>query len=168
MHHRFLLPELQIRTVLQGRTRRERREALNTLPPNLEQAFGSTIDRIQKQPDSSVKQATTFLTWIHLAERPLSIDELLEASAIREGDCNLDEENFPSRDTFLESCLGLVTIEKETSTVGLVHFSLQEYLQKTGKILKRTIQEGHDAIGRACLHTSCFSLSRPTRCRKLG
>jgi hypothetical protein len=116
-------------------TRGERREALGTLPPNLEDAFGITVEKIKSQPKPLVNLATTILTWVHLAERPLSIDELLEAYAIREGAHDLDKEYFPSCTTFLGSCLGLVTIEKESLAVRLVHFSLQEYLQKRGAIL---------------------------------
>ena len=142
---------LHIGAVLEARTIRERREALQTLPPNLEEAFGKTIERIKTQPKAWVKQATKILTWIHLAERPLSIDELLEACAIREGDSDLDPNNFPSRGTFLSCCLGLAIVENETSTVRLVHFSLQEYLTKEVQILGRPIGEGHEDMARACL-----------------
>ncbi|OCK74412.1 purine and uridine phosphorylase, partial [Lepidopterella palustris CBS 459.81] len=147
----FLLPVLQIRTVLDERSIRDREEALNTLPPNLEEAFGITIERIQRQPQAWAQQATKILIWINLAERPLSIDELLEACAIREDDHNLDTRGFPSRGTFLDCCLGLAVIEKETSTVRLVHFTLQEYFKTKDQILAQKIQEGHDAIARACL-----------------
>ena len=151
MHYSFLLPVLHIGTVLEARTIRERREALQTLPPNLGEAFGKTMERIQTQPKAWVKQATKILTWIHLAERPLSIDELLEACAIKEGDSDLDPNNFPSRGTFLNCCLGLAIVENETSTVRLVHFSLQEYLTKKVQILGRPIGEGHEDMARACL-----------------
>jgi len=98
-----------------------------------------------------VKQADIILSWTYLVARPLSIDELLEAYAIREGDRDLDVENFPSRKTLLQSCLGLVSIDGETSTVRLVHFSLDKYLKNTGKIISKTIPEGNENIGRACL-----------------
>ena len=142
---------LHIRSVLDERNVRDREEALNTLPPNLEEAFGITMERIQRQSQPLVKQATQILTWINLAERPLSMDELLEANAVRKDDYNLDMRGFPSRGTFLDCCLGLAVIEKETSTVRLVHFSLQEYFKTKGQILDRPIQDGHNAIARACL-----------------
>lgn len=86
-----------------------------------------------------------------MAERPLSIDELLEACTIKEGDSDLDLDNFLSRGTFLNCCLGLAIVENETSTVCLVHFSLQEYLIKEVQILGRPIEEGHENMARACL-----------------
>ncbi|OCK86704.1 purine and uridine phosphorylase, partial [Cenococcum geophilum 1.58] len=147
----FLLPVLHIRTVLDERNVRDRGEALNTLPPNLEEAFGITMERIQRQPQAWVEQATKILTWINLAERPLSINELLEAYAVRENDHDLNIRGFPSRGMFLDCCLGLAIIEKETLTVRLVHFSLQEYFKTKGQILGRPIQDGHNAIARACL-----------------
>ncbi|KAF4635819.1 hypothetical protein G7Y89_g2285 [Cudoniella acicularis] len=150
-HGIFLLPVLHVRTVLDERNVRDREDALKTLPSDLDQAFGVTIERIQRQPTGAVKQAEKVLRWISLAERPLSIDELLEACAVRDGDSDLNKRGFPSRSTFLDCCLGLAIIENETSTVRLVHFSLQEYFNRKKQILNQPILDHHDAIARACL-----------------
>jgi hypothetical protein len=142
---------LHIHNVLDKRNIRDREEALNTLPSNLEHAFGNTIERIQQQPQPSVEQAQIILTWATLAERQLSIDQLCEACAVRKLDKDLDARGFPSRSTFLDCCLGLVIVEKETLTVRLVHLSLQEYFNSNQHILSQSIEKGRDMIALACL-----------------
>ena len=140
------MPALQIRIVLDELTKRKRRLALDKLPPDLGNAFMSTIERIKRQPKGSSDQAMQVLMWIHLAERPLTVDELLHALATEIGDRELGDDNFPSRDNFLDHCLGLVIRDDETSTVRLVHLSLQEYLTES-----KLFQQGHEDIAQICL-----------------
>lgn len=147
---------LHIGTVLEQRSKRDRRDALETLSHSLEKAFENTIDRILHQSKPLVSQARKLLTWIHLAERPLMVDELLEALAIREGDNELDRSGLLGRATLLDCCLGLATIDTETSTVRLVHFSLREYLEKKDEILGQQIVDGHTLIARTCLTCLMF------------
>ena len=69
------------------------------------------------------------LMWISHAERSLKADELLHALAIEIGSLNLNSDNIPPMGTLLNCCQGLVVVDKETSTVRLIHFTLQEYLR---------------------------------------
>ncbi|KAF3174027.1 hypothetical protein TWF751_005167 [Orbilia oligospora] len=149
----FLLPILQIQMVLDERTKANRRSALNKLPGELYKAFESTIDRIVRQSRSSSDLALDILMWTHLAERPLNVNELFDALAVKIGDKDLDTDNFPSRQSWLDCCLGLVIVDEETSTVRLVHFSLQEYLHTRGEYY---FNRGHDRIAKTCLTYLCF------------
>ena len=87
------------------------------------------------------------LMWIHLAERSLSIDELLHALATEPGNRDLDRDNFPGKNVFLNCCLGLAIVDDETSTVRLVHYSLEEYLKTQDQLFPR----GHEKIAKVCL-----------------
>jgi hypothetical protein len=87
------LPALQIEAVLVKTTPRKRREALNEMPKKLDDAFSITIERIRKQGERS-KQAMRLIQWVFLAERSLSLEELLHAFAVEPKDSNLDWENF--------------------------------------------------------------------------
>ena len=127
--YRFLLPALQIREVLEGRTIYNRRLALSRIPEGLYTAFEKTVERIQQQPRAFSDQAMNILMWTHYAKRPLRVRELQHALAVRLGDTELNTENLPSLKTWLAGCFGLVVIDDETSTIHLVHFSLQEYLK---------------------------------------
>ena len=56
--------------------------------------------------------------------------ELQHALAIEACDPTIDEENLSEVDTIISVCAGLVTIEKESNTVRLVHHTTQEYLEQ--------------------------------------
>jgi hypothetical protein len=120
---------------------------LKKLPTELYESFGNTIERIARQPEDLASQAIKILMWIHLAERPLSVDELLHALATEPGHHDLDHDNFPSRSTFLNCCLGLAITDDETLTVRLVHYSLEEYLKTQAQLFPR----GHEMIAEVCL-----------------
>ncbi|KAF3271318.1 hypothetical protein TWF217_005716 [Orbilia oligospora] len=119
----------------------------------LYKAFESTIDRIVRQSRSSSDLALDILMWTHLAERPLNVNELFDALAVKIGGKDLDTDNFPSRQSWLDCCLGLVIVDEVTSTVRLVHFSFQEYLHTRGEYY---FNRGHERIAKPCLTYLCF------------
>jgi hypothetical protein len=129
---------LQIRAVLQATTIRDRYEALTTLPPNLDEAFNGTMSRIEQQPSALFNKATKIIAWIHLAERPLTVHELLCSLAIRDGDKSLNLNGIPIRKSLLNCCQGLALVDQETSTVRLIHYTLEEYLIGQDKIFGHT------------------------------
>ena len=151
----FLLPVLHIGLILEEDTIASRKDRLNSLQPSVKQTFTETMKRIEDSKRSKIN-AVNILTWIHLAERPLTVDELLHALAVKEEKEDLDRENFKDPDTFLSCCLGLATIDTETSTVRLVHALLHEYFTECRQIFEQTIQQGHDYIARTCLRYIMF------------
>ena len=88
-----------------------------------------TLERIKAQDEEKVKLAMATLTWICHSERPLQADELCHALAVEIGATDFDIENIPSIGTLLHCCQGLITIDKEASTVRLIHYTVQEYLR---------------------------------------
>ena len=92
----------------------------------LDGAYDTTLDRIKGQGKGKSALAMAALMWISLSERPMHVRELCEALAVKIGSSDMECENVPSEKTLLGSCLGLVTIDS-SSTVRLVHFTLQEY-----------------------------------------
>jgi len=66
--------------------------------------------------------------WVCHAERPLKVDELCYALAVELGSTDFNSQNVPSVSTLLSCCQGLISVDKEASTVRLVHFTLKEYL----------------------------------------
>ena len=94
------------------------------------------------------------LMWIHLAERPLRIDEFRVALAVEPGDTMLDDENLTPTTKILDCCLGLVVVDHETSSVRLVHYSLDEYFKSTRfreKYKEIFVEDGLSSIAQACL-----------------
>jgi len=87
------------------------------------------------------------LMWISHAERPLKADALRHALAVEIGTPDLNTDNLPSIGTLLACCQGLVVVEKETSTIQLIHFTLQEYLRAHPELFGTA----HSTIAETCL-----------------
>ena len=116
--------------VLNDATIHQRRQTLHKMTGGfgLDDAYSTTLDRIRGQGGNRVKLGMEALMWISCSERPLKADELCHALAVEVGTTDLNTHNTPSIRTFLSCTLGLVTIDEQSSTVRLVHFTLQEYL----------------------------------------
>jgi len=129
--YRFLLVALNIDAVLQETTIHRRRQKLNSMTYGLGlgDAYSVTLDRIKRQGEEKARLGMTTLMWISHSERPLKADELCHALAVEIGSPDLNTDNVPSIGTLLTCCQGLVVVEKEASTVRLIHFTLKEYLR---------------------------------------
>ena len=91
-------------------------------------AYCATIERIKAQGGGKGRLGMEALMWVSHAERPLMVDELCHALAVELGSTNFNAENVPSISTLISCCQGLITVDKEASTVRLIHFTLKEYL----------------------------------------
>jgi ankyrin repeat protein len=125
------------------------------MPTRLDNAFQVIIDRIQRQAPGKAHQGMEVLKWTYLIERQLTIDELRHALA--SVSCTAEDLNdaLPFETSLTDCCYGLVIIDKATSSVSLVHKSLQEFLkiQHEGSNLFST---GHGEIAHTCLHYMNF------------
>jgi hypothetical protein len=146
-----LLPAIQIKVVLEQTFIRDIREASRATPANLNGAFENSIQRIKKLPRApKSRQALAVIHWVFLAKRQLKVEELCHALAVRTGDKTLDSDCLPSEKALLDGCLGLVTIDEDTSYLRLVHKSLQDHLEtqfNQGAIF----EDGHKDIATTCL-----------------
>ena len=109
--------------------------------------YGATIERIKAQDGDKSRLGITALMWISHAERPLQADELCHALAVKLGSRDFDVGHIPSMSTLVSCCQGLITVDKEASTVRLIHFTLQEYLSSRPDIFSRP----HSAMAEICL-----------------
>jgi hypothetical protein len=129
---RFLLVSLNIDAILGEVTIRQRRKKLEemTRGNGLSDAYTATLTRLKAQKGNKSVLGLKVLMWVLYSERPLRAEELCHALGVEIGSADLDPENVPALRTLLSSCLGLVTVEASSSTVRLVHFTLQEHLSK--------------------------------------
>ena len=146
---RFLLVSLNIDAILQEPTIHLRREKLNAMTDGLGlgDAYGATLDRINRQGGEKARFGMAALMWISHTERPLKADELCHALAVEIGSPDLNMDNVPSIGTLLACCQGLIVVDKEASTARLVHFTLQEYLRAHPDIFGAA----HSAMAETCL-----------------
>jgi ankyrin repeat protein len=117
------------------------------MPRGLYSAFECTLQRIRSQSQSRSAQAMTVLMWTTLARRPLSVEELCQAVTVEVGDTRVDDEDIPGIRSLLMCCLGLVIVDVKSSTVRLMHYSLQEYLATHSGLFLN----GHSSIAETCL-----------------
>ena len=127
-------------------SRRRKKLDEMTKGEGLGDAYTETLLRIQAQPGSKSKLGMEVLMWISHTERPLHVDELCHALGV-EGSTDLDIRNIPAIETLLACSLGLVTVEKSSSTVRLVHYTLQEYLSGNTNLFPNP----HSIIAEVCL-----------------
>jgi hypothetical protein len=71
------------------------------------------------------------LSWITCAKRPLTTSELQHALAVEKGDPELNKDKFPQIEDMVSVCAKLVTVDKESNIIRLVHYTTQEYFKRT-------------------------------------
>ncbi|KAK2797440.1 hypothetical protein FQN51_008473 [Onygenales sp. PD_10] len=97
----------------------------------LADAYEQAMERIKGQKSGLEKLAIRVLSWITCATRPLTISELQHALAIRVGKLKLDEGDMSHIEDMASVCLGLVTVDEESNIIRLVHYTTQEYFERT-------------------------------------
>ena len=130
-------------TVLQRRKKLEEVTKGN----GLGDAYTATLRRLKAQKGNKSTLGLKVLMWVSHAERPLRAEELCHAIGVEIGSSDLDFESIPALRTLLASCLGLVTVEASSSTVRLMHFTLQEHLASDPTLFPST----HSTIAEVCL-----------------
>ena len=127
-----------------------------TLGNGLSDAYTATLTRLRAQKGHKSVLGLKVLMWVLYSERPLRARELCHALGVEMGSADLDPENVPALRTLLSSCLGLVTAEASSSTVRLVHFTLQEYLLSDPTLF----HSPHSTIAEVCLTYLSFGRIR--------
>ena len=74
---------------------------------------------------------------------------MCHALGVEIGSPDLDSDNVPSIGTLLDCCQGLVSVDKEASTIRLIHFTLQEYLRAHPRLSSLPMGPGFFGLARA-------------------
>ncbi|RFU31833.1 hypothetical protein B7463_g4512, partial [Scytalidium lignicola] len=94
-------------------------------------AYEQTMEKINGQQEGFQLLAKKVLSWITCANRPLKTIELQHAIAVEENHLELDEDNLPEIEDMVSVCAGLVTIDEDNNIIRLVHYTTQEYFERT-------------------------------------
>ncbi|KAJ7088304.1 hypothetical protein C8R44DRAFT_649574, partial [Mycena epipterygia] len=156
----FLLAKLHIDSLATRLTVKGVREALNTLPQDLNGTFDEVVHRIDRQSEEEKKLAWLVLSWVTNARRPLEPSELRVALSVEAGATELDAENLLDTETILSVCAGLVTINEEDNKVRLIHYTIQDYLEQ---VQDQEFRHAHSNISSISIHPmeQCFGHQRP-------
>jgi len=130
-------------------TLHQRRRKLDemTKGESLGDAYAATVSRIKSLKGGRSKLGMEALMWMSHAERPLHVDEICHALGVEEGSTDLNIRNIPAIETLLACSLGLITVDKSSSTVRLIHYTLQEYLSNNSHLFLKP----HSTIAEVCL-----------------
>ncbi|CEJ87794.1 hypothetical protein VHEMI04517 [[Torrubiella] hemipterigena] len=131
----FLLPVLQLRTVLNEPTIGEMEDKLNALTNLLSDAFEETLNRITRLPASRNRLALSSLMHLAHAKRFFKSSELSDILALRPDSTSLNPRYRPTTAMILDCCQGLVALDDETDQLRLAHYSIQEYLVSRSEFL---------------------------------
>ena len=160
--HRFLLAKLYIDTLASETTPKGIRRALaewekiardskssgKHSTPLLDHAYEVVLQRIEHQKLQHRDLARKVLSWVIYAKRNLTPLELQHAVAIEIGMPEFDQENIADIGLSVSVCGGLVIIDQESHVIRLVHYTAQEYLERTWD---DRFPESEFAVAKACI-----------------
>jgi ankyrin repeat protein len=131
---RFLLAQLHFDSLKGKRSPRALLIALESLARGsnaYNTAYHNAMERIQGQLTDQKDLAMQGLSWIICAKRPITTTELEHALGVEPKQLYLDHENIPDLSDLVSNCCGLLTIDKESNIVRLVHYTTQKYFEQT-------------------------------------
>jgi len=158
----FLLAQLFFEPLVGTTTKNQVLRALTQLPSGSDaynHAYKEAMLRIEGQGSYEVDLARNVLAWITCAKRPLRVLELQHALAVREGEDRVDEGDIPEVEDIVGVCAGLVTVDEQSNIIRLVHYTTQEYFQRTQK---EWFPDGESDLGIACLRYISFPIFEST------
>jgi ankyrin repeat protein len=124
---------------------------LLALPKGLDaydRSYNDAMARIFSQDKDCQEVAKRALSLILCAKRPLKTRELQHALMIEPGDTELDQDNWLEAGDILQVCAGLITIDESSESIRFVHYTTQEYLQRTRE---NWLPQAEQEIARTCL-----------------
>ena len=113
------------------------------------------MDRIEGQLADQKELAKQALSWITCAKRQLTSSELQHALAVEVGESILDKDNLTQIEDILSVCAGLVTVDNESDNIRLVHYTTQEYFERTQK---HWFPDAETEITTSCITYLSFSI----------
>jgi hypothetical protein len=131
---RFLLARLHLDSLVGKRSPKAVRAALAKLPIGsgaYDHAYEDAMKRIEEQVSSQKEVAKEVLLWITCVKRELTTSELQHALAVEVGELELDENNLSKIEYMVSICAGLVTVDEKSNIIRLVHYTTQEYFERT-------------------------------------
>ncbi|KAL4779153.1 hypothetical protein BJX76DRAFT_365505 [Aspergillus varians] len=129
----FLLAKLHLDSLVGKRSQKAVQMALKSLPSGsnaYDSAYRTAMERIEGQVPDQKEMAKQVLSWITCAG-PLTTRELQHALAVEIGQPYLDEANISDVEDIVSVCAGLVIVDEQSNIIRLVHYTAQEYFERT-------------------------------------
>lgn len=123
------MAQLHIGLLARQRTRNDVRSALEQLPDRLNDVYDAVMDRIKSQSSDDSSLALKILSWITYAKAPLKSTVLQHAVAVAENTKDISDDDLIDVEDLVSVCAGIVTVDRESGIIRLVHYTTQKYLQ---------------------------------------
>ncbi len=131
------------------------RKTIEEIPTGIDDSYGVDFRRIDEQPEEDRQLAKRAVSFIYCARRTLRLEELRHALAVEAGDTELDETALPETDILLSVSAGLIRVDQSSNTTGLVHYTLQQYLERN---CEKLLPDPQIRLARVCLTYLSFDV----------
>ncbi|KFY31800.1 hypothetical protein V493_00783, partial [Pseudogymnoascus sp. VKM F-4281 (FW-2241)] len=161
----FLLAQLHFDSLKGKKSPKAIRTALKELSTGndaYDAAYNDAMERIEGQLAGEKELSKQVLSWITCAKRPLTTSELEHALAVELGELQFDEENLSPIEDMVSVCAGLVTVDEESAIIRLVHYTTQEYFERTQK---RWFPQAETDIATICVTYLSFNVFETGFCQ---
>jgi ankyrin repeat protein len=135
---RPLLAQLHLKSISDVSSKADMEDRVSMLKTNVVDEYDHSISRIRAN-SAFMNLAFRTFTWLLNAQRPLSPAELCQALGIGLHDESFRQDRSPALKSVLESCLGLVKINRPLNSVEFCHYSVKEYFINRNKPQEMTI-----------------------------
>ncbi|KAF3006335.1 hypothetical protein E8E14_003571 [Neopestalotiopsis sp. 37M] len=159
----FLLAQLHLNALIAMPTRGKIKRALEGLasqPVGLDDVYELAMKRIESQGHEVNELAKEILSWIVHARQPLSATSLQHALSVTPNAEDIDEDDIPTIKTLQSVCAGLVTIDTARDEIRLIHYTAQEYFERTRE---KWFPIAQQQIAQVCLTYLLFPILRNFR-----
>ncbi|KAF1945219.1 hypothetical protein EJ02DRAFT_60371 [Clathrospora elynae] len=160
----FLLARLHVDSLQDKQTTKAVKTSLAKLTKGaaaLDVAYAEAIQRIEGQLKGYRELAKRVLSWITFAKRPLTTTEICCALAVEPEETEIDPDNVPDSEDIVSVCAGLVVVNQESALIRLVHYTTQEFFERTGNAW---VPDSQLHIARTCLTYLCFDAFQSGSC----
>ncbi|KAH0527112.1 hypothetical protein TsFJ059_002145 [Trichoderma semiorbis] len=123
-----------------------------------EQIYTKTMERIVSQYKEHKQLASSILSWLTFSKRPMRVAELQYVLGVMPKESYFDKRNMPSIELMVSVCAGLVTIDKDSNIIRLVHYTTQQYFQQT---FEKWLPESHCELTIACITYFSYDVFKP-------
>lgn len=144
----FLHASLQLDALSASLSLDDVREALQTFPSDIEDAYRQTWRRIIQQNPRHARLAQEAILWVIYAQRSMSIEELRCAVATAADTHQFMSACVVPEASLLSLCHGLVTVEEESGLVRLHHYTTKKPLQE---LLQEIYPHPHTLLAAVCM-----------------
>ena len=152
---RFRWVQCQVQELSTLRTDKAVRQALKSLPRDLDETYERILSRINHNDAVMAKRA---LTWLAYAARPLLLEELAEAAVLDQGTRELDPEvRLRDPRDIIEVCGSLILHRDTTGEVVLAHHSVKDFLRSKSALSRVEFYHMQDISSNAEVAKSCLT-----------